>query len=140
MSLHVGPVFKRLAAEGNALQQSNILFSTLHVSVSSIRNGAPFRVAATRNLGMRGMLFLMKAITACPAQRVPVGPFVLRQKPTKRHFSAISATMGVDQRLVLWFRNDLRLTDNAALQTAASMIRDNQAAEVSRYHFRCLKS
>ena len=85
------------------------------------------------------MLILVKAITACAAQRVPVGPLLLRQKPKKRHFSAISATMGVDQRLVLWFRNDLRLTDNAALQTAASMIRDDQAAEVSRYIFQCLK-
>ena len=93
---------------------------------------------AIRNLGMRGMLFLVKAITTCAAQRLPVGPFVLRQKSKKRHFSAISATMGVDQRLVLWFRNDLRLTDNAALQTAANMIRDNQAAEVSRQHFQCL--
>ena len=77
------------------------------------------------------MLFLVNATTACAAQRVAVGPFVRRQKPRKRQFSAISATMGTDQRLVLWFRNDLRLTDNAALQTAASMIRDNQAAEVS---------
>ena len=45
--------------------------------------------------------------------------------------------MGMDQRLVLWFRNDLRLTDNAALQTAARMIREKQAVEVSQCSFQC---
>ena len=33
-------------------------------------------------------------------------------------------------RVVLWFRNDLRLTDNAALQQVASMIQKEQASEV----------
>ena len=85
------------------------------------------------------MLFLVNVIRACAAQRLPFGPVLLRQIPEKRHFSAISATMGMDQRLVLWFRNDLRLTDNAALQTAASMIREKQAVEVSRCFSSALK-
>ena len=72
---------------------------------------------------MRGTLFLVNVIRACAAQRLPVGPILLRQIPKKR----------------LWFRNDLRLTDNAALQTAASMIREKQAVEVSRCLFSALK-
>ena len=132
VSLHVGPVFKRRAAEYIASprqQYTNQASPSFNKLDSEPR---PVCIAAIRNLGMRGMLFLVKAITACAAQKVPAGPFLLRQKSNKRHFSAISATMGMDQRLVLWFRNDLRLTDNAALQTAATMIRDNQAAEVSQ--------
>lgn len=62
---------------------------------------------------------------------MPLRPFTLQYKSQRKHFSAISATMGANKRLVLWFRDDLRLTDNAALQTAASMIQKKQAAEVS---------
>ena len=42
LSLHVGPVFRRLAAEGNALLESNILLSTLHALISFIQSGALF--------------------------------------------------------------------------------------------------
>lgn len=34
-------------------------------------------------------------------------------------------------RLVLWFRNDLRLTDNALVHQAAQLIKKEQATEVS---------
>ena len=64
-------------------------------------------------------------------QVVAFRPVVLQYKGQKRQFSAISASMDSNQRLVLWFRNDLRLSDNAALQTAASMVQKNQATEVS---------
>ena len=72
----------------------------------------------------------LQAITGPAVQGLPLHSVFLRHKGRKRHFSAISATMGPDQRLVLWFRNDLRLTDNAALQAAANMIQKKQAAEV----------
>ncbi|CAL5221743.1 g3993 [Coccomyxa viridis] len=38
--------------------------------------------------------------------------------------------MVAGHRVVLWFRNDLRLTDNAAVQQAASMVKKGQASEV----------
>lgn len=34
-------------------------------------------------------------------------------------------------RVVLWFRNDLRLTDNAIVHQAAQLIKKEQATEVS---------
>ena len=67
-------------------------------------------------------------------QVVAFRPVVLQYKGQKRRFSAISAMSASTEsnhRLVLWFRNDLRLSDNAALQTAASMVQKKQATEVS---------
>ena len=33
-------------------------------------------------------------------------------------------------RIILWFRDDLRLHDNATVHTAVSRVKSNQAAEV----------
>ena len=72
-------------------------------------------------------------------QVVAFRPVVLQYKSQKRRFSAISAMSASTEsnhRLVLWFRNDLRLSDNAALQTAASMVEKKQATEVSEFFIR----
>lgn len=42
----------------------------------------------------------------------------------------ISAEMS-GQRLVLWFRNDLRLTDNPMVHQAAQLVQTKQASEAS---------
>ena len=35
------------------------------------------------------------------------------------------------QRVVIWFRNDLRLVDNAVVHQAAQLVQKKQASEVS---------
>ncbi|KAK9915425.1 hypothetical protein WJX75_009007 [Coccomyxa subellipsoidea] len=52
-----------------------------------------------------------------------------RSSRARRYSQAISADMS-GHRLVLWFRNDLRLTDNALVHQAAQLIKKEQATEV----------
>lgn len=39
--------------------------------------------------------------------------------------------MPAEQRVVLWFRNDLRLTDNPTVYHAAELVHKKQASEVT---------
>jgi len=107
---------------------------------SAFDSAAHATISTQRKCCLRGLLLLATIVPAACFSSAPRAATFLRSPAFVASRRASSPSLSItmaSQRLVLWFRNDLRLHDNYVIAEAAKMMSSNRKLEVGCQNVAC---